>query len=138
MALTAREQNALVEKSPSYFHSLKNRCPDAYEFYVEYGDGDIVKGYRDSRTRIEELKSDLYVVWDYYVTTEGVTLNDLLSSAVKIGKFANVGSAKGSIFRWITSAGGGNYHFMERKLEILELLMKENQELFNKIMEENK
>ena len=77
--MTTTERNESINKSKSYFESLKNNCIRAYDFYLSYAKGDIVKGYRDSLIDTDRYKADITLLWYYYKDVEHLKIKDMLN-----------------------------------------------------------
>lgn len=76
--MTLEGRNSQIGKSKAYFEALRNNCREAYDFYKEYGNGDLVKGYRDSLDETEKYRADLTILWYYYKDTKGLKIKDML------------------------------------------------------------
>lgn len=97
--MTTTERNESINKSKSYFESLRNTCIGAYDFYLSYGKGDIVKGYRGSLTDTERYKADIITLWCYYKDTKGLKIRDMLKPIYKY--FTNEGSAQHMLRQYV-------------------------------------
>lgn len=113
------ERNASIGKSSAYFESLRNTCKEAYDFYLEYGRGDVAKGYTDSLTDTEKYKEDITILGYCYKDVEHLKIKDMLNP---IYHLFNSEYAANVIVRKLVWVDSINRVDPKRKLTVLKTL----------------
>ena len=133
--MMSTEISQRIGKSRTYLHSLKKNCPNSFNFYLNYGDGDVEKGINKSIDDCESLKYDVYELWIYTKETKGMTIEKLIEPVVD--NFNSIKSANVIIYKWITSMSQRSKK-IEKKINVLKKIVDCNLKLIEKIKKENK
>ena len=79
-----------LEKSRTFFTSMKNNSPDKYSFLLEYGDGDIYVGYTKATSRLDYLKNRTMDIYLSIKDSKNICLLDVCYSAYENGLLSHL------------------------------------------------
>ena len=127
--MTTVERNRLAGMSDTYFENIKCVRPALYKFYTDYGDGDILEGFRKARSDLADLKTKTFWLWLIFKEDKTKRLDDLLKCV--LDRFSKPKNAKVIVYKWLTTGLGKHEHKIERKLKILSTIVETHKDILD-------